>query len=44
MQDLLYFQTLAQDVIAADRERDQMLRAMDDMWHNRWSLPPMWPG
>ena len=40
MQDLFYFQTIAQDLIAADRERDRMLAAMDDMWHNRWSLPP----
>jgi hypothetical protein len=39
MQRLFQFQTIAQDMIAADRERDQMLRAMDDMWHNRWSLP-----
>ncbi|MCW5874140.1 MAG: hypothetical protein KIS88_05790 [Anaerolineales bacterium] len=27
-------------MIAADRERDEMLRAMDAMWHNRWQLPP----
>jgi len=40
MQDLIYFQTIAQAMIAADGERDQMLRAMDDMWHNRWALPP----
>lgn len=40
MQELLYFQSIAQDMIAADRERDRMLRAMDDMWHNRWALPP----
>src|SRR3989304_2367054 len=40
MQDLIYFQSIAQEMIAADGERDQMLRAMDDMWHNRWALPP----
>lgn len=40
MQDPYYFQTIAQEMIAADRERDQMLRAMDDMWQARWALPP----
>jgi hypothetical protein len=30
---------MAQEMIAADAERDRMLRAMDDMWQNRWSLP-----
>jgi hypothetical protein len=40
MQDLSAFQSLAQDMIAADAERDRMLRVMDDMWHNRWALPP----
>jgi hypothetical protein len=40
MQELSYFQSVAQSMIAADRERDRMLRAMDDMWHNRWALPP----
>lgn len=40
MQELSYFQLVAQEMIAADRERDRMLRAMDDMWHNRWALPP----
>jgi len=39
MNELFYFQNIAQEMIAADRERDQMLRAMDDMWHNRWALP-----
>ena len=40
MLDLYYFQTIAQEMIAADRQRDQMLRAMDDMWQARWALPP----
>ncbi|MCW5887937.1 MAG: hypothetical protein KIT07_07400, partial [Anaerolineales bacterium] len=40
MQELAYFQTIASHMIAADRERDEMLRAMDAMWHNRWQLPP----
>lgn len=40
MQDLSYFQSIAVSMIAADRERNRMLRAMDDMWHNRWALPP----
>ena len=40
MQELGFFQNLAQEMIAADAERDRMLRAMDDMWHNRWALPP----
>jgi hypothetical protein len=40
MNDLYYFQNAAQEMIAADRERDRMLRAMDDMWQARWSLPP----
>jgi hypothetical protein len=40
MQQLFAFQTIAQEMIAADRERDRMLRAMDDMWQARWSLPP----
>lgn len=40
MNELFYFQNIAQEMIEADRDRDQMLRAMDDMWHNRWSLPP----
>lgn len=40
MKDLFHFQSLAQEMIHADGERDQMLRVMDDMWHNRWSLPP----
>lgn len=40
MQELFHFQTIAQEMIAADRERDTMFRAMDDMWHARWSLPP----
>lgn len=40
MQELFAFQTIAQEMIAADRERDRMLRAMDDMWQARWSLPP----
>ncbi|MDH5508645.1 MAG: hypothetical protein OEZ02_15595, partial [Anaerolineae bacterium] len=39
VKDLSYYQTLAQEMVQADYERDQMLRAMDDMWHNRWSLP-----
>jgi hypothetical protein len=39
MKDLTYYQNLAQEMVQADRERDQMLSAMDDMWHNRWSLP-----
>src|SRR3990172_1224399 len=40
MRDLLYFQTIAQEMIAADQRRDAMLRAMDDMWQARWALPP----
>src|SRR5690606_8449958 len=44
MQDLSYFQSIAVNMIAADRERDRMLRAMDDMWHNRWALPPAMAG
>jgi hypothetical protein len=40
MRELFAFQTNAQEMIAADRERDQMLRAMDDMWQARWALPP----
>lgn len=40
MQELSHFQSIATHMIAADRERDQMLRAMDAMWHNRWQLPP----
>jgi hypothetical protein len=40
MQELGFFQNLAQEMIAADAERDRMLRAMDDMWQNRWALPP----
>lgn len=36
---LHHYQTLAQEMMAADADRDRMLRAMDDMWHNRWSLP-----
>jgi hypothetical protein len=40
MQELPYFQSVAESMIVADRERDRMLRAMDDMWHNRWGLPP----
>ena len=40
MYDLAYFQSIAEQMIAADQERDRMLRAMDDMWHNRWALPP----
>lgn len=39
MKDLTYYQNLSQEMVQADRERDQMLAAMDDMWHNRWSLP-----
>src|SRR3990172_2242025 len=40
MNELAYFQSIAELMINADRERDRMLRAMDDMWHNRWALPP----
>ncbi len=40
MQSLSYFQNLAGEMIAADAERDRMLRAMDAMWRNQWSLPP----
>ena len=40
MRDLYTFQSNAQEMIAADRARDQMLRAMDDMWQARWALPP----
>src|SRR3990170_6195382 len=40
MNELAYFQSIAELMIKADRERDTMLRAMDDMWHNRWALPP----
>jgi hypothetical protein len=40
MNELFYFQNIAEEMVAADRERDEMLRAMDDMWHNRWALPP----
>jgi len=39
MRGLHVYQTMAQEMIAADAERDRMLRAMDDMWQNRWSLP-----
>jgi len=35
MNELAYFQSIAELMINADRERDRMLRAMDDMWHNR---------
>lgn len=40
MQELTHFQDVASHMMAADRERDEMLRAMDAMWHNRWQLPP----
>ncbi|MBX3045709.1 MAG: hypothetical protein KF698_01795 [Anaerolineales bacterium] len=40
MQELAHFQSIATHMIAVDRQRDQMLRAMDAMWHNRWQLPP----
>ncbi|MGH2581484.1 MAG: hypothetical protein ACRDFQ_01140, partial [Anaerolineales bacterium] len=40
MNELFHYQSIAQEMIAADRERDEMLRAMDAMWHNRWALPP----
>ncbi|MCL4257581.1 MAG: hypothetical protein KJZ53_03515 [Anaerolineales bacterium] len=40
MQELSHFQAIATHMIAADRQRDHMLRAMDAMWHNRWQLPP----
>jgi len=39
MKKLEYYQGVAQEMVEADRGRDKMLRAMDDMWHNRWSLP-----
>ena len=39
MRELNYYQGLARELIAADRERDKMLAAMEDMWHSRWSLP-----
>ncbi len=39
MKDLSYYQTLAQDMVQRDAARDKMLLAMDDMWHNQWSLP-----
>ena len=39
MKSLNYYQGLANEMVQADRSRDGMLRAMDDMWHNRWSLP-----
>ena len=39
MKDLNYYQNLAQEMVQKDRERDRMLSARDDMWHNRWSLP-----
>ncbi|KAA3643421.1 MAG: hypothetical protein DWQ07_23190 [Chloroflexi bacterium] len=39
MKSLNYYQGLANEMVQADRGRDAMLRAMDDMWHNRWSLP-----
>ncbi|MCW5877725.1 MAG: hypothetical protein KIS80_02515 [Anaerolineales bacterium] len=40
MQSLFHFQNLAEELVAADAERDRMLRAMDAMWRNQWSLPP----
>src|SRR3990172_5871645 len=40
MQNLNHFQTIAQEMIAADQRRDGMLGAMNDMWQARWSLPP----
>lgn len=40
MRELYFYQVIAQELIAADRERDQMLHAMDDMWQARWALPP----
>lgn len=39
MKSLHHYQTVAQAMIEADRPRDEMLRAMDAMWQNRWSLP-----
>ena len=39
MKDLKYYQKLAKQMVSADRERDRMMAAMDDMWHNRWGLP-----
>ena len=39
MKDLSHYQSLAQEMVRSDVERDRMLSAMDDMWHNRWSLP-----
>ncbi|MCW5876499.1 MAG: hypothetical protein KIS85_06410 [Anaerolineales bacterium] len=40
MQSLFHFQSLAEEMVAADAGRERMLRAMDAMWHNQWSLPP----
>ncbi|MBX3047713.1 MAG: hypothetical protein KIT46_08225 [Anaerolineales bacterium] len=40
MQSLFHFQNLAEEMVAADAERDRMLSAMDAMWRNQWSLPP----
>ncbi|MCI0551713.1 MAG: hypothetical protein L0287_12215, partial [Anaerolineae bacterium] len=39
MKELSFYQSLAQEMVQADIERDRMLLAMDDMWHGRWSLP-----
>lgn len=39
MKGLHHYQALAQGMIEADGPRDEMLRAMDAMWHNRWRLP-----
>lgn len=39
MKSLHHFQETAQTMIHQDRQRDDMLRAMDAMWQNNWSLP-----
>lgn len=39
MKSLNYYRTLAAEMAAADRQRDEMLAAMDAMWQTRWNLP-----
>jgi len=39
MKDLSFYQSLAQDMVQRDRERDRMMLAMEKMWKGDWSLP-----
>jgi hypothetical protein len=39
MKDLGFYQSIAQEMVQKDGDRDRMMSAMEQMWRGEWSLP-----